>query len=199
MSLRKLILEELKEVTTTKKTKVGQGLEHSIYPSKKFPDRLLKVGEKDNVEEWVEVFKSDQNIFPKIFRVGKISNYKYNESDVYFVEIEKLDTKKAETEWDYLHDKMEEIGLVHYEMGLYGRDFTDIYLNHGEDKDIIKNILEELKKYDSKSYQIFVKWFTLVKKCEETKNKISGKDSFVDAHKYNFGYDKNGNLKCLDL
>jgi hypothetical protein len=29
--------------------------------------------------------------------------------------------------------------------------------------------------------------------------KIKNKDTFVDAHKYNFGYGKDGKIKCLDL
>lgn len=198
MTLKQLILEELKEVKSTQKTKVGQGIEHSIYPSRKHPDRLLKVGQKDVVEEWVKVFQSNPNIFPKIYRVGKL-NYKNADSEIFFVEIEKLDTKKAESEWDLLHEKLEQLGMIDEEFGFYGRDFTDIYLNHGEDKDIIKHILNALKDKDKNTYEIFIKWFSLIKKCEEANNKILGKDSFVDAHKYNFGYDSKGNLKCLDL
>jgi hypothetical protein len=45
------------------------------------------VGHKDVVDEWFEVFKSNSNIFPKVFRAGKMKD-----KNIYYVEIEKLNT-----------------------------------------------------------------------------------------------------------
>jgi hypothetical protein len=199
MNISKLIKEELKEIRTTEKTKYGQGMEHSIYPSKKFPDRLLKIGEKDVVEQWVKIFQSNPKIFPKIFRVGKISNYKHNDSDVYFAEIEKLDTNKSLKEWDQLEDKLKESGITDFEDGAFGRDITDIYTNYEDDQKTITHIATELKNHNSEGYNLFIKWFKLFKECQKSIENVVGHETLVDAHKYNFGYGKDGNLKCLDI
>jgi len=188
----------LREMPVRQKERVGQGMEHVIYSSEKFPDRLFKIGDNDVVEEWVKVFRSDNNIFPIVYKVGKYSG----KENVYWVMIEKLDVNKAKEEWDYLHDKLEELGITDEddeEISLFGRDFTDIYINHGEDKDSIEGILKTLETHDKRALGIFVKWFSLVKKCESQAKKVLGRDTFIDAHKYNFGYSNDGKLKCLYL
>ena len=199
MDILQLIKEELKEINTTQKTKFGQGMEHSIYPSKFHPDRLFKVGEKETVEQWVKIFRSNPEIFPKIFRVGKISNYKYNDSDIFFVEIEKLITDKAIKEWDFLEDKLEESGIIDFEDGAFGRDITDIYTHYEDDQKTITHIATKLKEYDNKAYNLFIKWFRLLKECQKSIENVVGHGSLVDAHKYNFGYGSDGKLKCLDI
>ncbi len=199
MDIRKIIKGELKEVRTTKKVEYGKGMEHRIYPSSKYPDRLLKIGEKDIVEQWVKIFQSNPKIFPKIYRVGKISNYQYSDSDVFFVEIEKLDTNKALKEWDQLEDKLEESGIIDFEDGAFGRDITDIYTNYEGDQKTITHIATELKKYNVEGYNLFIKWFKLFKECQKAIEIVVGHETLVDAHKYNFGYGKDGNLKCLDI
>jgi hypothetical protein len=42
-------------------------------------------------------------------------------------------------------------------------------------------------------------FLSVIKKCEKTILKVKGKDTIDDTHKYNFGYGKDGKIKCLDL
>lgn len=185
---------ESNEVDIQKKEKLGGGVEHSVYPYNKFPDKVIKIGEGPIVEEWVKVFNSSPKIFPKIYGIKRIGS-----SENFYVILEKLDTQKAKDEWQYIEEKMEECNIIDYVEGEYGEDLTDVYLNYGEDKKIITKIADTLKKYDKKAFDLFIKWFGLVKKIERVIKKTLNKETFVDFHKYNFGYDKNGNLKCLDL
>jgi hypothetical protein len=50
----------------------------------------------------------------------------------------------------------------------------------------------EMKKRGPQVYGLFRKYVDLVDKLKAVKNGVP------DIHRYNFGYDKNGNLKCLD-
>ena len=45
--LKNIIRNILIEVRTKEKTKYGQGMEHTIYPSKNHPNILFKVGERE--------------------------------------------------------------------------------------------------------------------------------------------------------
>jgi hypothetical protein len=199
MDILQLIREELKGISTTKKTKFGQGMEHIIYPSKNHPDRLFKIGEEYVVGQWVKVFRSNPEVFPKIYRVGKISDPRDKRINGYYVEIEKLDTDKAIKEWEQLEDKLEECGIVDFEDGAFGRDMTDIYINYEEDQKTITHIATKLKECDIKGYDLFIKWFKLFKECQKSIEKVVGHGTLVDAHRYNFGYGSDGKLKCLDI
>ena len=199
MNILQLIREELKEISTAPKKRYGQGMEHTIYPSKSNPDRLFKVGEQEMVEQWVKIFRSNPEIFPKIYRVGKISDPRDKRINGYYVEIEKLDTDKAIKEWEQLEDKLEEAGITDFFDGAFGRDITDIYVNHEHDQKTITYIATKLKEYDVKSYDLFIKWFKLFKECQNEIEKVVGYGTLVDAHRYNFGYGADGKLKCLDI
>ena len=120
MNISKLVKEELKEIRKIEKKRYGQGIEHVIYPSKKHPDRLYKIGDEETVKHWVKIFQSDPKIFPKIFKVGKFSDPRDKKKIGYYVEIEKLNTDKAIKEWDQLEDKLEESGITDFEDGAFG-------------------------------------------------------------------------------
>ena len=197
--LKNIIKNILKEVRTKEKSKYGQGMEHIIYPSKNHPNRLFKIGEREIVEQWVKIFRSNPNLFPKIYRAGKISDSRDKRINGYYVEIEKLDTDRAIKEWEELENKLEEAGIIDFEDGEFGRDITDIYINYEDDQKTITNIATKLKQYDIKSYDLFIKWFKLFKECQKSIEKVVGHETLVDAHKYNFGYGEDGNLKCLDI
>ena len=174
-------------------------MEHIIYPYRNNPNRLFKIGEKEIVEQWVKIFRSNPDIFPKIFRVGKISDPNDRKNEGYYVEVEKLNTDKAIKEWEQLEDKLEEAGLTDFEDGAFGRDITDIYTNYENDQKTITYIATKLKEYDSNAYNLFIKWFKLFKECQKSIENIVGHRTLVDAHKYNFGYGSDGKLKCLDI
>jgi hypothetical protein len=186
-----IIYMEIQELGTQDKNMYGSGLEHAIYASKSNPNVLFKVGHKDSVNEWFELFKKHPNLFPKVFRSGKLQD-----KDYYYVEIEKLDTGKFEDNWDMLEESLEDIGAVDPDEG---ESFSDLYLTNGSDAEIFKNIAIKLSKHNKDSYNFFIELLTLIKDCERAQNSFLNKDTIVDAHKYNFGYSSDGKIKCLDV
>lgn len=195
-SIEKIIKKILNEVRTQQKTEFNRGMEHRIYASKNNPDRLFKVGD-EGVLDWVKVFRSNPDIFAKVFRTGKINDDKSR--DLYYAEIEKLQTDRVLSEWQQIEDKLEELGIIDSEDEGFGRDITDLYVNHGHDQKTITEIANKLNDYDKDTYNLFIKYFKLFKDCEKSIEKFVGHGTLVDAHRYNFGYSSDGKLKCLDI
>lgn len=187
----KKLKQNIDEVRTTKKDMYGQGMEHEIYASKTNPNVLFKVGHKDVVDEWLDVFQSNPSIFPKVFNWGKMKDRKF-----YYVEIEKVDTKKFEKDWDELELALEDVGVLDVDRG---QTFSDLYMNEGSDSAIFVEIAKKLKEHDARAYDFFIKFLTVIKECEREIMLVMGKDTLVDAHKYNFGYGGDGKIKCIDL
>lgn len=182
---------ELDEMHIKPKQVFNRGMEHEIYPSLKNPDILFKVGDLDIIDEWYEVFKSDSEIFPKVYKIGKVPN-----KNVYYVGLEKLDTNRFQKKWDDLELSMEDIGVLDVDRG---ETFSDLYMNEGSDAQVFKDIAIKLVNHSRNDYNFFVEFLTVIKKCEKAILKVMGKDTIVDVHKYNFGYSKDGKLKCLDI
>lgn len=182
---------EIQELGTTQKEMFGSGLEHAIYASKSNPKVLFKVGHKDIVNEWYELFKSYPALFPRVYRTGKLQD-----KDYYYVEIEKLDTDKFLDDWDKLEESLEDLGVVDVDRG---ESFSDLYLNYGIDAEKFKEIGVKLSKYNKRSYDFYVKLLKLIKDSERAQNSFLNKDTLIDAHKYNFGYSHDGRIKCLDV
>jgi hypothetical protein len=195
-SIEKIVRRCLNEVRTQQKGEFNRGMEHRIYTSKYNPERLFKVGD-EGVLYWVKVFRSNPNIFAKVFKTGKINNSEVR--GTYYAEIEKLQTDRVIKEWEQIEEKLEEIGVIDSEDGSFGRDITDIYTNHGDDQKTISEIAKKLNEYDKDTYNLFIKYFKLFKDCEKAIEKIVGHETLVDAHRYNFGYSSEGQLKCLDI
>lgn len=196
LSIENIVRKFLNEVRTQQKGEFNRGMEHRIYASKYNPDRLFKVGD-EGVLHWVEVFRSNPNIFAKVFRTGKINDDK--KGGTYYAEIEKLQTDSVIKEWEQIEEKLEEIGIIDSEDNAFGRDITDIYTNHGHDQKTISEVAKRLNEYDKDTYNLFIKYFKLFKDCEKAIEKIVGHETLVDAHRYNFGYGVDGKLKCLDI
>jgi hypothetical protein len=182
---------EIHELGTREKEVFNRGMEHQIFASKSNPNVLFKVGHKDTVDEWYEVFKSDSEIFPKVFRAGKMQD-----EDIYYVELEKLDTKKFENDWDNLELALEDIGAIDVDRG---ETFADLYINEGSDASVFVEIGKKLLSHNKESYNFFINLLKTIKSCEKAILRVKGKDTIVDTHKYNFGYGKDGKIKCLDL
>jgi hypothetical protein len=182
---------EIHELGTREKEVFNRGMEHQIFASKSNPNVLFKVGHKDTVDEWYEVFKSDSEIFPKVFRAGKMQD-----EDIYYVELEKFDTKKFEDDWDNLELALEDIGAIDVDRG---ETFADLYINEGSDASVFVEIGKKLLNHNKESYNFFINFLKTIKSCEKAILRVKGKDTIVDTHKYNFGYGKDGKIKCLDL
>lgn len=170
---------------------IAQGLEHRIFSSKKNPDILFKIGEAEIIDEWVDTFKNDPMVFPIIYRVGYMPDKNYK-----FVTLEKLDTKKFEEKWDDLELALEDIGAVDVDRR---ESFTDLYANEGTDSKVFSEIAIELKKHNKEVFDFYIDLLKVIKRAEKIQNDTLKKDTLVDAHKYNFGYDKESKLKMLDV
>ena len=166
---------------------VGKGTEHHIYPSKNNPDRVIKVGKPEIVQLWVDIFKNNPIYFPKVFKVGMGKDNK-----TMFVEIEKLDTQPVIDEWETL------------EMVLDNK-FIDTDEGDGIDqllKDSVNNdkLNSEIKSYlatrNKSIYHLYVKWNNFL---TDLKGFLNDKSESFDVHRYNFGYDLDGNIKALDI
>lgn len=180
------LLSMIDEILVKRKDKFGSGAQHVVFQSSKNPDRLFKVGDRGVVERWLKVFQSHPKFFPKIYRAGKMSgDDKFN----YYVEIEKLNTQQVIDEWNYLEQELEVLGHVDVDSG----GTVDEIFN-GVITDRLKL---DLKIHNKKAYDLFMKWVKFLDQVEGFVIK-SGK-MFLDTHKYNFGYDSQGNLKCLDI
>ena len=182
---------EVTELGTKEKTPYGGGIEHRIYSSEKNPDVLFKVGEKDVIFEWYDLFVNNPEFFAKVYGIGKIPN-----SNNFYVKIEKLDTQKFESKWDSMEESLEDTGILDVDRG---ESFVDIYLNYGSDSEKIKEILLSLKSHDVSSFKFFTELIQLIKQAEKVQNDFLKKDTLIDVHKYNFGYTKDGKIKILDV
>jgi hypothetical protein len=162
------------------------GTAHIIYQSRTNPDRLYKIGNRRIVETWYKIFKENPKYFPKVYRAGKITQ---EDEDKYYVEIEKLNTKRSIDEWILIEQTLEEIG----HMDIDNRDSIDGLFNS-----IIPDKLKsDLKRHNIKVYNLFIKWISFLNEVEHIVQK-NGKLT-LDTHRYNFGYDSEGNMKCLDI
>jgi hypothetical protein len=189
------------------------GAEHEVYPVKHDPSKVFKVGDKDNVLKWTKLFKDHPEIFPVIYKVSPLRqkiNTNFTSAlakidDPYYVELEKLDDKKAREEYENLKSEIYKSD-VHT---LYGSKFErdDIYLDDVF-RDCMKNEIflkkvENLLK-DEPYYQLFLKWSSFLVKVNKIvaplKQAPGATGTMIDIHSgKNFGYDKSGHLKCLDI
>lgn len=181
----------LNEVLVSQKSKLASGTEHDIYPSKTNPDRVYKLGKRKVVEKWLHIFQKHPDVFPKVFRAGKLNK---DTGDFYYVEVEKLNTKKALNEWEYIEDVLELFGYVDKESFSV---FSDLDFYFQSDK-IDNEILNLLKHKDSKAHDLLLKWNNFIKKVRNIVN-IYNEKMTLDVHRHNFGYDSMGKMKCLDI
>ena len=165
---------------------IGKGTEHTIYTSDKNPNAIVKVGKKENVEKWSKVFKANPDLFPKVFKVGKL------EDGQYYAVIEKLDTKKAVEEWGKLEIALEDIGEVDTDVfeSTIDQVFIDIILGK-------KDANQIYKKLSGDNQKLFKKWIEFLAKT--AKYLIDTKFGGLDIHRYNFAYDKKGKIKAIDI
>lgn len=172
------------EIITKEKNKVGEGVWHIVYPSKKYPDKVYKIGSPGIIKSWVNDFKENPNLFPKVYHVG---NGEYDGKKYMYVLLEKLNTQKFEDFWRLLDDISVE---------LYNKDFDDIIIkyayNHNFDPNFLNPMIDLIKESFPKYYDEFIELINLV-------DDILKINEYPDLHMQQFGYDKNNKLKCLDM
>ena len=212
-NILRLILNESAEVdevltddSTRQKKLFGSGSFHRVYPSKNNPNIVYKIGTEAQVNDWLEDFKSNPELFPKVYRVGymniklpeiwnefvkgQLKHYKRGDTiRAKYVELEKFNTKKAKYEWGIINK-----AIINFTKNKFDAQilFTKIGLEDENEK-----IIFELAKYlkqNNEEYQLQIleNFYNLLSKVYEIK-------PTADVHKDNFGVDKDGHLKMLDI
>lgn len=181
--LKKNIFEEIK-----KKEQFARGMEHIIYPMKSDPTKLIKVGKTGDVAEWSVIFEKNPDIFPQVFRFGVIKDGK----GMAFAIVERMNTKKFENNWNELQNDLELLGIIDQDEN---QSLTDVYMELA-----IKSDLSELDEIGDKLHENNMGSADFY---DELKDLIINADKAIggvmDVHKYNFGYDKEGNIKFIDI
>lgn len=180
----KIIITEnqLNEVVSKGKNEVGSGLFHRVFPSEKYPDKVFKVGPLKVVDNWVDIFKSNPDIFPKIHFV---KGYRFHDVPYKYVLMERLNVRRFETFWDVIDKVSVKVSKRPIQYILNGILFKE----PNSKINLIKEYLDENVPEYSYDFiyltELFDKVFDINKKA--------------DLHKYQFGYDKSGKIKCLDI
>lgn len=203
-----MIQHDVDEIATKEKELVGKGAFHNVYPSNKNPNMVYKIGFDEDVNGWVDLFKSRPDIFPKVYSTGhvniklkkQVTNFSwrtgefkpitYNPGDtvkVKYVGVERLNTEKAKQHWN---------SLANVVSVMSGKSLQTYLTSLGMDEEMEEEFLsigERIKETGNDFiYKIFVEFYNLIHSVYELK-------PVADVHVGNYGYDKDGNLKCLDI
>lgn len=197
---------DLNELGTENKQIYDKGAFHNIYQSKNNPNVLYKIGTEKMVDSWVNIFKSRPDLFPKVYRTGKM-NYelprdfteltngdivKHKAGDVIkisYVEIEKLDVRQAIIHWDSLDNIIKTMSPSNTNLQTY---LTHLGLEDSLEDEFVE-LGDKLKGIGNEyGYELFRDFYNLLIQVYEIK-------PAADVHKRNFGYDKDMKLKMLDI
>lgn len=176
---------------------LGTGVEHDIYPDNKNKDRIFKVPKdavaKDEMYKWIKTFSKYPRIFAKIYRA----------KDNSYVSLEKLDTSRVQQEYRRLYDYFTtKHPLIDQETSSISSDpLIEMFLimsllDSTENKGKIRDIQKRMRQDDPSLLPIFNNWLklTLIMRDVAERENLA-----IDFHIDNFGYDKEGNLKMLDI
>lgn len=182
--LKGVIDTELGEIAIKKKRKLGAGMYHNVYESNRYPDRVFKVGEEDSVREAYAYFMNYPYLFPKVYRYSKLGDQKSHKGeDIYYLMLEKLDTNSFVSFFKKLNEVSGEVVQRH---------IMPISINFNESQEEWGKILDYLETKDKTFYEKTLEFFTLLRELNEIYD-------MPDVHIGQFGYDKDGVLKCLDF
>lgn len=187
------------------------GVEHLVYNDTEDPSIVYKIGSKESIDQWYNIFKKNPNIFPKIYGRGKtrikapkilyLINKKkvttVKKGDVFnadYVVMEKLNTQKVHDEWEILDNTFslayEEVAPNYSEMDFL--EFVASYISLGKYDKLNVTVLKKVKEINPENYSLTLKYTNLIDKIKELKE-------VPDLHFNNFGYSEDGTLKCLDF
>lgn len=192
-------MKHIKEIRTFHKEIFGEGTEHKIFESRRYSDRVYKVGPSELIKKWTDIFKSNPNIFPIIYKIDTLKgknlegflnyfNVSYNEQ-YYYVLIEKLNTEDFIKFWKDLEYQL--FYLVDDEDEDF-EDLSDITYRFHQYRNLWYDLFKRVKK---KKPNLYDKTLQLYKTIEELNYIVDE----PDLHMFNFGFDSKGNIKCLDI
>lgn len=184
----------LQELNIQQKNLLGHGVEHDVYPSKNNPEIVYKVGFEASINRLVKASKTYPKFFPIVYKVGKLKN----KENRYFVAVEKLNTNRVEKEWEQLEEIFTQLGYINKNMvNSIDQLFVEIVLFDEVEYDS-NELFNKLKQTNKKYYNLFVKWVNFLHQVNNIVKPY--KNNYpLDIHSGNFGYDQQGNMKCLDI
>lgn len=203
--IKQILRESLDEIKMTQKSEFGSGCFHCVYKSEKNPDRLYKIGHKQIVSQWVNIFKNNPKIFPRVYRVFQSKK----KPDNWIVEIEMLNTRNAKRDFEMVSN---------YVNGAYrNRELKDKKRFGDRYPFTLRNIFEldeigvKVPEYinvlndymheanaSASDRMLAIKWVKTiysVYKMLGNKFKFNGRD----LHSDNVAYDDNENIKIIDI
>ena len=187
------------------------GIEHLVFNSTD-GKTVFKMASKTTIDEWYDTFKSNPDLFPKIIkrdkrRVKLTKSFNYQKRDRTYVllpkgnivrldcvELEKLDTERVNEEWNKL-DAVFELAFQSLIPEFSDPDFMEFmasYIVYGYEDSALEKILLKVKEINPNIYNLTMKYLDIVDKAKKYKTN-------PDLHQFNFGYNKEGKLKCLDI
>lgn len=191
---KKTVMSELKNVKNPNiqlKPILGYGADHQVYKSLTNPDKIFKVELRPGeIDKWYNTFNSHPELFAKTYKKVKVKGK--NGEQLTAAVMEKLDVAPFQKLWDEMETLLsksqqnlsasEKTGLERLTKKMkepyYGKQWSDF--------------LTYLKTNGGSSSQKINEFSTLVDKLYKvTPN--------PDVRKFNFGYNKEGVLKSLDL
>lgn len=175
------------ELAITAKDVYKAGTEHAVYKDHKDPNKIYKVVKPDHKDvskqayNWVKVFRDNPKYFPIVYKATERG-----------ASLEKLDTSKAQKEFEAINDYIRPLfKLERYWFEALLKDIAE-----GDNpKDLITQVGTKLQEDKPELAVAFKRFITLMFKLQS----INNPDYTLDAHAGNFGYDKKGNLKMLDV
>jgi hypothetical protein len=185
-------LKNVKNPNIRLKPVLGLGREHRVYESALYPNKIIKVElSPGTINKWYDIFNKRPDIFPKIFKTLKVNGG--GGEKLTGVVLEKLDTTKFTKLWSEIDDVRRTLfknlpvsekpismeGIVKYlKNPVTKKQWSELINSVKKQKPELTKSIDEFSKMVDELYKI-------------TPN--------PDIRQFNFGYDSQGVLKCLDI
>jgi hypothetical protein len=184
-------LKNVKNPNIKIKPVLGGGADHRVFQSAIHPNQIIKAEIRSGeVNKWYDTFRKFPNIFAKVIKKVKVKGTNGEIMDA--VVLEKLDTKPFETFWSDMEKTLFKMEKQTPGSPMLGVEYTLKHIKEPFYKNLWNNFTNYVKQNNG---QISGKVDELNKLIDEL-YKITPKP---DIRKFNFGYDKTGVLKALDL
>jgi hypothetical protein len=196
--MKDLIRKIIKEISVDKKERMGRGSFHDVYPLKYDSDKVVKVPRsKDGYaaseylesgsDSWFNIFKKYPQYFPEVYKI----------TDKYII-LEKLDTNRVKQDLIGMEDELVSISPTFSNM-IEEINYGVTEVLDGLVMGKLSGINEDIKMLNmliKKSYNkdIFKRYIDLLLSIRGERIR-----DFIDVNDGNFGYNKEGKLKMLDI